>query len=158
MSDPNRIELEEDQVPLEGIRDTTLDLIELFGGSVTSQSDQEIVFALPARRGLAVGGEIHCRMFWSKDSADEGTVHLSTTREAVRPRASHIAILVAGVLGAILWTLWPFFPSLGAASWVGAAIAFAAFFLTARRTSEGIAADLLGRVARLQRERAEPSS
>lgn len=158
MTDPNRIELEEGRVPLEGIRETALDLIELFGGSVSSQSDQQIVFLLPARRGLAVAGDIDCRMFWSNDSEDEGTVHLSTSREAARPRASHIAILVAGVLGAILWTLWPFFPSLGAASWVGAAIAFAAFFLTSKRTSEGIAADLLGRVARAQRERAEPSS
>jgi hypothetical protein len=158
MTDPNRIELEEDRVPLEGIRETATDLVELFGGSVSSQSDQEIVFALPAQRGFAAGGEIQCRMFWSNESEDEGTVHLSATREVVRPRASHIAILVAGVLGAILWTLWPFFPSLGAASWVGAAIAFAAFFLTSRRTSEGIVADLLGRVARAQRERVEPSS
>jgi hypothetical protein len=149
----DRIELVEDQIPLEGIRETAVELVSLYGGEVLSQSEVEISFLLPLRRGVAASGVIDCRMSWSADAGDEGTVILSAAREAYRPRLQHIAILVVGVIGATLWLLWPFFPNLGTASWVGAAVAFAAYFLTLRRTGGGVAADLLQRLASVQRER-----
>ena len=154
MTETNRIELIEDKIPLEGLRDTAVELVHMYGGEVDSESEREIAFTLPSRRGVAAAGGIDCRMSWEADSAEAGTVRLSAAREIERPRPQHIAILVAGVFGAILWLLWPFFPGLGEAAWVGALIAFAAYFLTLRRTSEGIAADLLQRLAQLQRERA----
>lgn len=153
MADPNRIELVEDRIPLEGLPETAADLVEMYGGRVDSANAQELSFTLPARRAMAVAGEIDCRMWWVAEANDEARVTLSVSHVAERPRAQQIAILVAGVIGATLWMLWPFIPGLGAASVVGAVIAFAAYFLTLKRTSGGIANDLLQRLARIQRER-----
>lgn len=152
MSELERIELVEERIPLEGIRQTVIELVELYGGEVGWESDREVRFALPVRRGMGAAGTIDCRMTWSAEA--DGTVKVTAPREAERPRLQSIVILVAGVIGATLWMLWPFFPNLGTASWVGAAVAFAAYFLTLRRTSAGIVGDLLQRLARTQREAA----
>ena len=61
-------------------------------------------------------------------------------------------LLFAGVVGATFWLLWPFFPNLGALSWLGALIAFAAYFLTLKKTDGGLAFDMLQRLVNAQRE------
>ena len=153
MSEPSRIELVEDRIPLEGLPETAAELIEMYGGRIDSRTDGQMSFTLPVRRGIAAAGEIDCRMSWTASEGNEGQVTLSVSHVSDRPRPQQNAILVAGVIGATLWMLWPFIPGLGAASWVGAVIAFAAYFLTLKRTSGGIANDLLQRLARIQRER-----
>jgi hypothetical protein len=66
-----------------------------------------------------------------------------------------VLLLVAGVIGALLFTIWPFFPQrreFGALAWIGGAVAISAYFLTLRKTSGGIALDFLQRLVRRQRE------
>jgi hypothetical protein len=71
------------------------------------------------------------------------------------PKFQRVALLLVGVSGALLWTLWPFFPNMGPLAWIGGAVAFATYFLTARTTTSGIASDLLQRLARRQRAEEE---
>lgn len=152
VSQEERIELVEDRIPLEGIGETAAELVELYGGTVESETESRMTFLLPQRRSVNASGAITCSISWETGMTGEGTVTLTADRESTTPPASHVAILVAGVFGAFLWTLWPFFPNLGAAAWVGAALAFASYFLTLRRTRPGIASDFLQRLAREQRE------
>lgn len=154
MSD-GTIELQEDRVPLSGIDETAVEVVELYGGRVESSSAGSIRFFLPHRRGVAAGGGVECSLAWSSTGNDLGTVTLRAGREIDAPKLQHVAILVVGMIGALLWLLWPFFPNLGTLSWIGGALAFAAYFLTLKRTPTGTASDLLHRLARAQRELAE---
>jgi drug/metabolite transporter (DMT)-like permease len=78
-------------------------------------------------------------------------------REIDAPKAQRLALLLAGVAGALLFTLWPFFAGrtnqLGALAWIGGVVALAVYFLTLKRTSGGLAYDFLQRLARRQRAR-----
>lgn len=152
MTEQDRIELIEDRIPLVGIRETAEDLVEINAGTVTSASDRGMSFTLPSRRGLPSAGEIECRMAWTANEENLGTVTLSCTHAPDRPKFQQIAILGAGVIGAVLWMLWPFFPGLGAASWIGAVMAFGAWWLTLKRSNPGVAAEFLQRLAAVQRE------
>jgi hypothetical protein len=78
-------------------------------------------------------------------------VRMVCDRDVDAPKIQRILLLAAGVVGAFFWLLWPFFPNLGALAWVGGAIAIAAYFLSLRRTSGGLASDFLQRLARHQR-------
>jgi hypothetical protein len=142
----------EDHVPLEGIRETIEMVVTSHGGAVLDAAGANAVgFRLPIRQGIGASGEIHGTIRWEGDPAD-GILRITSDGDVVRPRASHIAILVAGAVGSLLFILWPFYPALGPASWVGGALAFAAYFLTLRRTHGGTLARLLGNIADVQRD------
>jgi len=150
------VELTEDRVPLEGIEASIEELVEMYGGEITATRDGARDLTLPLRRGVATSGSIACTMAWSND-----TVTLTCNRDVDAPRGQRIALLVAGVIGALLFMLWPFFPherETGALAWLGGAIAIAVYLITLRRTSGGIAADFLQRVAARQRASSAPSS
>ena len=147
------VEHVEDHVPLEGIRETIEMVVASHGGEVLEEprGGDAVAFLLPLRQGIGASGAIRGTIRWEGDPAD-GVLRIVSDGEIARPRWSHIAILVAGTIGSLLFILWPFYPALGPASWVGGALAFAAYFLTLRRTHGGVLARLLGNIADAQRE------
>ena len=151
------IEWVQERVPVGGIEKTAAELIEMYGGEISSTDVDQIAFQLPRRRGVAASGAIDCRLSWSGETEGVGTVRIFAGRNSGE-RGQKIALLVAGVFGATIWMLWPFFPDLGAASWLGGVIAFAAYFLTLRKTDSGLAFDLLQRLAAAQQEAGEGAS
>jgi len=149
MTEESNLEFIEDQVPLAGIEQSGVELVEMIGGTIESATPSGIRFTLPERRG-AGGAAVECLLSWSDE--DGGTVRLKTEREVAAPKLQRLVLLGTGVLGAFLWLLWPFFPHLGALSWMGGAIAIATYFVSLRRTPVGAAADLLQRLVSRQRE------
>lgn len=151
MTEPRSVELTEDRVPLEGIEENVAELVELYGGEITAAPDtQQRRFTLPLRRGVAAAGAIECTLSWTADQ----TVTIICDRDVDAPKSQRILILVAGVIGSLLFMIWPFFAparAFGALAWIGGAVALAAYFLTLRRSSGGLAFDFLQRLARRQR-------
>ncbi len=146
----------EDRIPAAEIETTVDELVELYGGEMKASNARERRFVLPLRRGVAVSGGVECTLVWTIGADDEATVTLTADRDVDAPKAQRVAMLVAGVLGALCFTMWPFFGKhastpLGTLAWVGGAIALAVYFLTLKRTSGGIAYDFLQRLARRQR-------
>ena len=145
------VELTEDRIPRDGIEETIAELVDLYGGEIKDARD----FVLPLRRGVATSGGVECTVSWAAEQ--QTTVTLVCNREVDAPKAQRVALLLAGVAGALLFTLWPFFAGktnqLGTLAWVGGIIALAVYFLTLKRTSGGIASDFLQRLARRQRAR-----
>ncbi len=150
------IEFTEDRIPSEGLPESVDELVELYGGEMQASRERERQFILPLRRGVAVSGGVECTVSWAVDAADQATVKLVCNRDVDAPKSQRIAILVIGVIGALLFTVWPFFgkaaTQLGTLAWVGGFVALAVYFLTLRRTSGGLAYDFLQRLARRQRE------
>ena len=150
------IEFTEDRIPSEGLPETVDELVELYGGEMQASRDRERQFILPLRRGVPVAGGVECTVSWAIDVADQATVKLVCNRDVDAPKSQRIAVLVIGVIGALLFTVWPFFgkaaTQLGTLAWVGGFVALAVYFLTLRRTSGGVAYDFLQRLARRQRE------
>lgn len=160
MSDENRaLALTEDRIPLEGIEQTVEDLVELYGGELGAAREQGRDFTLPFRRGMATGGQVECSVDWASSEAGEGEegegqVTLRCGRELDAPKFQRIMLLVAGVVGAALFMIWPFFPhekEYGTLAWVGGAIAIAVYLMSLKKSSGGIAYDFLQRLARVQR-------
>lgn len=150
------VELAEDRVPFAAIETTIAELVELYGGEMESAAAPFArQFVLPLRRGMAAAGGVHCTLTWAADDAVEATVRIICDRNVDAPKAQRVAFLGAGVVGALLFTVWPFFPNMGAVAWVGGAIAIAAYFMASRKTGNGLAADFLQRLARRQRALAE---
>lgn len=154
------VEFREDQIPRQGIEETISGLVELYGGEMTASQANLRRFTLPLRRGVATAGAIECTVSWppgqSGDASGETTVTLVCDRELDAPKVQRVLLLAAGVIGALLFTMWPFFSharELGTLAWVGGLVALAVYFMTLRRTSGGIAYDFLQRLARAQRER-----
>jgi hypothetical protein len=149
------VELTEDRIPCEGIEETIAELVDLYGGEMTAERDHARDFVLPLRRGVATSGGVECTVSWA--AQDDTTVTLVCNREVDAPKAQRVALLLAGVVGALLFTLWPFFAGktnqLGTLAWVGGIVALAVYFLTLKRTSGGIASDFLQRLAQRQRGR-----
>jgi len=149
------IEFTEDRIPAQGLPESVDELVELYGGEMQASRDRERQFILPLRRGVAVSGGVECTVSWAVDAAGQATVKLVCNRDVDAPKAQRIAILVVGVIGALLFTIWPFFgkaaTQLGTLAWVGGFVALAVYFLTLRRTSGGLAYDFLQRLARRQR-------
>jgi hypothetical protein len=150
-----QIEVIEDGVPLDNIHEAATELIELFGGEVRNREGESLRFVLPSRRGVAAAGGVDCTMSWRRDDDGHGTVRVVADASIEPPKFQRVALLLVGVSGALLWTLWPFFPNMGPLAWIGGAVAFATYFLTARTTTSGIASDLLQRLARRQRAEEE---
>ncbi len=152
-----RVEFTEDRIPSAGIEEAIDDLVELYGGEMQERGAHERRFILPLRRGVATGGGIECTVSWAVGANDEATVKLVCDRHVDAPKAQRVALLIVGVIGALLFTLWPFYGKhaatpLGTLAWVGGFLAIAVYLMTLRRTSGGIAYDFLQRLARRQRE------
>lgn len=148
------VEFSEDRIPVEGIGETIAELVDLYGGEMKSEAENRREFVLPLRRGMAAGGGIQCSLTWAADDDREATVTLVCDRDVDAPRGQRIAMLVAGVIGSLLFMIWPFFPhqrELGTLAWMGGIVALAVYFLSLRRTSGGLAFDFLQRLAARQR-------
>jgi hypothetical protein len=149
------IEYVEDGVPMEGIAETAAIVVTTYGGVITARQEDGFAFNLPRRQGVSASGFVECLLVWKGDDATLGTLTLTSGEEVTAPRPQLIALLVVGVIGAVLWTLWPFFPNLGPLAWIGGALAIAAYMLAARRTPRGIVYMLLRNIAEAQREKEE---
>lgn len=154
MTEPQGVELTEDRVPLAGIEEHVAELVDLYGGEITESRENARAFTLPLRRGVASGGGIQCMLTWTGDDEQLGTVRLQCDRNVDAPKTQRVLLLLAGVIGAVLFTLWPFFPhetAFGTLGALGAVVAIAVYLMTLRKTSGGIAADFLQRLAARQR-------
>ncbi|MBV8517046.1 MAG: hypothetical protein JO197_06525 [Acidobacteria bacterium] len=158
MNERAPLELTEDRVPVAGIETAIGELVELYGGEVTAERERARDFALPLRRGNASAGAVECTLTWAPDAAVSdvatATVRLVANRDLDAPKAQRVLFLLAGVIGAVLFTLWPFFPherEFGTLGALGGIVAIAVYLLTLRKTSGGIAADFLQRLAKHQR-------
>jgi hypothetical protein len=168
------IEFTEDRIPVAGIEETIAELVDLYGGTMRErragspthpddEGDNEAgqrtrprfarEFTLPLRRGIATAGAVECTISWAVGDAEEATVTLRGDRDVDAPKAQRVAMLVAGVIGSLMFLMWPFTygTQYGTLAWIGGAVAFAVYLLTLRKTSGGIAADFLQRLARRQR-------
>jgi hypothetical protein len=154
MAEAATSEFVEDQVPFEGMEEAIEELVEIYGGEVTVSRQNAREFSLPLRRGVAASGAIACTISWAPDNASEATVKLVCDREVDAPKYQRILMLVVGVVGSLLFLMWPFFPQRrewGALAWIGGAVALAVYFLSLRRTAGGIAYDFLQRLVSRQR-------
>lgn len=145
-------EVVESNVPLEGIGETIEELVDLFGGTREGAPGDLIRFSLPSRRGIAAGDQIVCELTTELSDEEGGVVRLRSEIRSDRSPA-RVALLLIGVLGAMCWLLWPFFPNLGSVSVLGGIIAFAAYFLSLRRSPIGVMYDFVQRLAAAQRGR-----
>jgi hypothetical protein len=146
------MEFTEDRVPTDGIEDAIAELAELYGGEVKAERPNARDVILPLRRGLATAGAVECSVTWEGES-----VTITTNRDIDAPKAQRVALLAAGVIGALLFTIWPFFAharELGTLAWVGGLVALTVYFMTLKKTSGGLAADFLSRLAKRQRQQA----
>ncbi|HEX8617613.1 MAG TPA: hypothetical protein VF911_08505 [Thermoanaerobaculia bacterium] len=153
------VEFTEDKVPFEGIEETIDELVELYGGAMTATREHARDFTLPLRRGMSTGGSVECTVSWAPDDARDATVKMTCNRDVDAPKAQRIFLLVAGVAGALMFMLWPFFPGekeYGTLAWLGGVVAIAVYIMTLRKTSGGIAYDFLHRLAARQRAEVEP--
>ena len=154
---PQAVEFTEDRVPFRGLDDAIGELVELYGGELGEGGDKRRQFRLPLRRGVVTSGAIECTISWTIDDPNEGTVTLVCDRDIDAPKFQRVMMLAAGVAGAMMFMIWPFFPQrreLGTLAWLGGAIALAVYFLSLKRTSGGLALDFLQRLVRRQRESA----
>jgi hypothetical protein len=153
-TNPRPVELQEDRIPMAGIEETILRLIDLYGGELTASGANERRFTLPLRRGLAAAGGVECTVSWAPSEVGEAIVTLVCNRDVDAPKVQRIFFLVAGVVGSLLFMIWPFFlhsREMGTLAWIGGVVAFAVYLMTLRKTSGGIAHDFLRRLAREQR-------
>jgi hypothetical protein len=149
------VEFTEDRVPLEGIEEAIEELVELYGGATTARRERVREFTLPLRRGAANAGGVECTLSWIPDDATAATVTVTCDRDVDAPKAQRVLLLLAGVVGALLFMLWPFYPhekAWGTLAWLGGAIAIAVYLMTLRKTSGGVAYDFLKRLAARQRD------
>jgi hypothetical protein len=147
------VQFTEDRVPLDGIEVTVGELVELYGGEVKASRLHERDVVLPLRRGQATAGAVECTVVWA-ESEDGGSVTLTVNRDVDAPKAQRVLLLVAGVVGSLMFMLWPFYPhekQFGTLAFLGGAVAFAVYLMTLRKTSGGIAYDFLRRIADRQR-------
>jgi len=150
------VEFVEDGVPYPGIEDALEELVFVYGGEIRNSHANVREFVLPLRRGVPTSGAVLCTLSWVPGQSGQATVTLVCDREVDAPKFQRILMLVAGVVGAVLFMLWPFFPErkeLGTLAWLGGAVALSVYFLSLRRTSGGLAYDFLQRLARRQRSR-----
>lgn len=147
------IEFTEDRIPSAGLEETIAELVDLYGGKMREEHENIREFTLPLRRGVATAGAVECTISWAVDEAHEATVTLRCDRDVDAPKAQRVAMLVAGVIGSLMFMMWPFTygTQYGTLAWVGGAVAFAVYLLTLKKTSGGLASDFLQRLARRQR-------
>jgi hypothetical protein len=150
------VEFTEDRIPRERIEETISELVELYGGEMMETRESKRRFTLPLRRGVAAAGGIECTVSWATSEDGQAVVTLVCNRDVDAPKLQRVLFLVAGVVGSLLFMIWPFFPhskELGTLAWIGGVVALAVYLMTLRKTSGGIAYDFLQRLARTQRGR-----
>jgi len=150
------VEFTEDRIPREGIEQTISELVELYGGEMMNTRENERRFTLPLRRGVAAAGGIECTVSWAIAESGQAVVRLICNRDVDAPKLQRVLFLVAGVIGSLLFMIWPFFAhskELGTLAWIGGIVALAVYLMTLRKTSGGIAYDFLQRLAKTQRAR-----
>jgi hypothetical protein len=155
MTETRAVEFIEDRVPFEGIEEAIEELVELYGGATTAERERTREFTLPLRRGSATAGAVECTVSWAPDDERDATVKLTCDRDVDAPKVQRVLLLIAGVAGALMFMLWPFFPgekAFGTLAWLGGVIAIAVYMMTLRKTSGGIAYDFLRRLAARQRD------
>lgn len=143
----------EDRIPLEGIEETIGELVDLYGGSIDSEGERRRLVTLPLRRGVASSGSIQCTISWAPGE-ETGDVTLTCDRDVDAPKAQRVLFLVAGIIGSLLFMMWPFFPAekeWGTLAWLGGLVALAVYLMTLRKSSGGLAYDFLERIAARQR-------
>ncbi|HEX7807153.1 MAG TPA: hypothetical protein VF608_00440 [Thermoanaerobaculia bacterium] len=148
------VDLTEEGVPFEGIEESVAELVDLYGGEITAERDNARDFTLPLRRGVATSGGVACSVTWTRVNDVEANVRLTANRDVDAPKLQRVLLLVAGVAGALMFMLWPFYPgerAFGTFAWLGGLIALAVYLMTLRKTSGGIAYDFLQRLAQRQR-------
>jgi len=147
------MEFTEDRIPAAGIEETIAELVDLYGGAMRASRDNAREFTLPLRRGIATAGAVECTISWAVGEENEATVTLRCDRDVDAPKAQRVAMLVAGVIGALMFMMWPFAygTQYGTLAWIGGAVALAVYFMTLKKTSGGLAADFLQRLAKRQR-------
>jgi hypothetical protein len=151
MGEEKGVEFREDRVPFDGIEEAISELVDLYGGTITASRANERDFTLPLRRGAATAGAVECTISWAPDDAATATVHLTTKRDVDASKTQRVMLLAAGVVGSLLFLLWPFYPAqreYGTLAWLGGAVAIAVYLISLRRTSGGIAADFLQRLVK----------
>jgi hypothetical protein len=144
------MEFTEDRVPTTNIEHTIEELVDLYGGEIKAERANARDVVLPLRRGVATSGAVECSVTWGEE-----TVTIATNREIDAPKAQRVALLLFGVAGALTLTIWPFFAHAresGALAVFGAIVAITVYFLTLKKTSGGLAADFLQRLAARQRQ------
>lgn len=154
MTEPRTAVFTEDRIPVEGISETIEELVELYGGSLTASRERERDFTLPLRRGIASGGGVECTLSWEEAADQTATVTLTTNRNVDAPKLQRVLLLLAGVAGALMFMLWPFYPGekeYGTLAWLGGVVAITVYIMALRKTSGGIASDFLNRLAKTQR-------
>jgi hypothetical protein len=150
------VEFTEDRIPREGIEQTISELVDLYGGEMMNTRENEHRFTLPLRRGVSAAGGIECTVSWAAAEDGQAVVKLVCNRDVDAPKFQRVLFLVAGVVGSLLFMIWPFFAhskELGTLAWIGGVVALAVYLMTLRKTSGGIAYDFLQRLARTQRGR-----
>jgi len=150
------VEFTEDRIPREGIEQTISELVDLYGGEMMNTRENERRFILPLRRSVAAAGGIECTVSWAAAEDGQAVVKLVCNRDVDAPKFQRVLFLVAGVVGSLLFMIWPFFAhskELGTLAWIGGVVALAVYLMTLRKTSGGIAYDFLQRLARTQRGR-----
>lgn len=150
------VEFVEDRVPYDGIEEAVEELVFVYGGDIKTSRANTREFILPLRRGVPTSGAVVCTLSWVPGQSGEATVTMVCDREVDAPKVQRVLMLVAGVVGSVLFMLWPFFPErkeFGTLAWLGGAVALSVYFLSLRRTSGGLAYDFLQRLARRQRSR-----
>jgi hypothetical protein len=155
-TNPRPVEFTEDRIPREGIEQTISELVDLYGGEMMNTGENERRFVLPLRRSVAAAGGIECTVSWAAAEDGQAVVKLVCNRDVDAPKFQRVMFLVAGVIGSLLFMIWPFFAhskELGTLAWIGGVVALAVYLMTLRKTSGGIAYDFLQRLARTQRGR-----
>src|SRR5438477_11311606 len=121
------VEFTEEDVPWDGIEETVAEMVELFGGEMKESRANACRFELPLRRGVGAAGSVECTLAWSGTTAT-----MTCDREVDAPKAQRVAMLSIGVIGALLFTIWPFFggksSQFGTLAWIGGAVALAVYF------------------------------
>ena len=158
MTDTNSrpVEFTEDRIPREGIEQTISELVDLYGGEMMNTRENERRFILPLRRSVAAAGGIECTVSWAAAEDGQAVVKLVCNRDVDAPKFQRVLFLVAGVVGSLLFMIWPFSAyskELGTLAWIGGVVALAVYLMTLRKTSGGIAYDFLQRLAKTQRAR-----
>src|SRR5258705_11658824 len=101
------VEFTEDRIPREGIEETISELVELYGGEMMDSRENERRFTLPLRRGVAAAGGIECTVSWAVSEDGQAVVKLVCNRDVDAPKFQRVAFLVAGVIGSLLFMIWP---------------------------------------------------
>ena len=145
------ISYREEDVPLENLGANAAEVVEFYGGRVLASGERMLQFQVPRKRGAGSSGSVACMLEWEA-AAGNGFVTLTADREIDAARPQRLALLIAGTVGALLFTVWPFFPVMGNVAGVGLVVAVAVYLLSLRHTPHGIIASLLQQIVRAQEE------